>query len=88
MRYVGLDQIMDSDYLTTIDSAERDRVAQLEYDGVAADHYVNRMIASDFRFTLADNDLPKVAQMCQRAGVEPRFPLLSDASCNAPWRYA
>ena len=35
--------------------------------------------ALDLRYTLADNDLPKVARTCELAGVEVRFPLLDDA---------
>ena len=37
---------------------------------------VNRMLGLDFKFTLADSDLPKVRQMCAAAGVEVRFPFL------------
>jgi len=37
------------------------------------------MLALDLRFTLADNDLPKVTRSCELAGVEARYPLLSDS---------
>ncbi|MET0508510.1 MAG: asparagine synthase-related protein [Burkholderiaceae bacterium] len=40
---------------------------------------VNRLLAFDFKFTLGDNDLPKVTRMCHAAGVEVAFPMLSDA---------
>jgi asparagine synthase (glutamine-hydrolysing) len=36
------------------------------------------MLALDLRYTLADNDLPKVVRSCELAGVDARFPLLSD----------
>jgi asparagine synthase (glutamine-hydrolysing) len=39
---------------------------------------INRMLALDFKYTLADNDLPKVVRSSELAGVEARFPLLHD----------
>jgi asparagine synthase (glutamine-hydrolysing) len=36
------------------------------------------MLALDLRFTLADNDLPKVMRACELAGIEVRYPLLDD----------
>src|SRR5262249_1360071 len=36
-------------------------------------------LALDLRYTLADNDLPKVVRSCEMARVDVRFPLLSDA---------
>ncbi len=39
---------------------------------------INRMLAFDRKFTLADNDLPKVAKACELAGMEVAFPLISD----------
>lgn len=40
---------------------------------------INRLLAWDFKFTLADSDLPKVTRMCQAAGVEVAFPMLTHA---------
>jgi asparagine synthase (glutamine-hydrolysing) len=39
---------------------------------------INRMQAIDLLYTLADNDLRKVHQACELAGVEVAFPFLSD----------
>ncbi len=39
---------------------------------------INRLLAFDFKFTLADNDLPKVTRMCHAAGVQVAFPMLTD----------
>jgi asparagine synthase (glutamine-hydrolysing) len=36
------------------------------------------MLALDFKYTLADNDLPKVVRSSELAGVAVRFPLLHD----------
>jgi len=48
------------------------------YEGVDAKSLINRMLGLDFRFTLADNDLPKVTRMCELAGVDVAFPMLHD----------
>lgn len=40
---------------------------------------INRLLAFDFKFTLGDSDLPKVARMCHAAGVSVAFPMLADA---------
>ena len=39
---------------------------------------LDRILSSEMRFTLADNDLPKVCRSCELAGVEVAYPLLSD----------
>ncbi|MBB5606525.1 MULTISPECIES: asparagine synthetase B [unclassified Janthinobacterium] len=39
---------------------------------------INQLLALDMRFTLADNDLPKVRKACELAGVEAAFPFLHD----------
>ena len=38
---------------------------------------INRLLAYDFKFTLADSDLPKVTRMCEAAGTEVSFPMLT-----------
>lgn len=40
---------------------------------------VDRLLAWDFKFTLADSDLPKVTRMCNAAGVQVAFPMLTHA---------
>lgn len=40
---------------------------------------LNHLLAWDFKFTLADSDLPKVTRMCHAAGVEVAFPMLTHA---------
>ena len=67
-------------------SAFRARVAQSEpelrqratYAESAADSYVNRMLAYDWVYTLAENDLPKVCGATRFAGVAVGYPLLGD----------
>jgi asparagine synthase (glutamine-hydrolysing) len=40
---------------------------------------INRMLALDLKYTLADNDLPKVSRSCELAALEVGFPMLDDA---------
>ena len=40
---------------------------------------INQLLAYDFKFTLADSDLPKVTRMCEVAGVEVAYPMLTSA---------
>ena len=40
---------------------------------------LNRMLYTDWKFILADNDLIKVGTMCRAAGVEVRYPMLGDS---------
>ncbi|GIK83285.1 MAG: asparagine synthetase B [Alphaproteobacteria bacterium] len=40
---------------------------------------INQLLAWDFKFTLADSDLPKVTRMCSAAGVDVAFPMLTRA---------
>ena len=39
---------------------------------------LDRMLYLDWKFTLSDNDLPKVSRMCQIAGVDVEFPFLDE----------
>ena len=67
------------DFLATVDMQEPRTLLAQAYDGAHAGTLINRMLALDLRFTLADNDLPKVSRACELAGVEARYPLLDDA---------
>jgi len=48
------------------------------YERTASDHYINRLMHIDLKFTLADNDLRKVGAMTEAAGIEVHYPLLDD----------
>lgn len=49
---------------------------------------LNRMLYTDWQYTLADNDLRKVSHMCALAGVDVAYPMLDDDlvafSCEIP----
>jgi asparagine synthase (glutamine-hydrolysing) len=76
---LGLDNVFSADFLALVNVGQPIADLTAVYQRVQAASLVNRMLALDWKYTLADNDLPKVVQMCELAGVEPAFPLLDDA---------
>lgn len=76
---LGMANILTEDFLRAIDPDGPMRLMREIYQGVHAQTLLNRMLALDFRFTLTDNDLPKVTRMCELAGVDVAFPMLDDA---------
>lgn len=76
---LGIDQVLDAAFLREVDPGGPLRNLSSIYQGADADTMLNRMLALDFKFTLADNDLPKVINMCELAGVRAEFPLFSDS---------
>lgn len=73
-----LDQIFSADFIGAVDPATTDAALTEVYERTASDHYINRMMHLDLKFTLADNDLRKVGTMTEAAGIEVRYPLLDD----------
>jgi asparagine synthase (glutamine-hydrolysing) len=76
---LGAANIFTADFLGSVDLQEPRTTLARAYAGAHASALINRMLALDLRFTLADNDLPKVARACELAGVEVRYPMLDDA---------
>lgn len=74
----GASSVMTPDLLGSVDSKEPSALQQYVFDSVGAPLLVDRMLAYDWRFTLADNDLPKVIGTAQLAGIDVGFPLLDD----------
>jgi asparagine synthase (glutamine-hydrolysing) len=79
LEHLGAENIFSRDFLGAIDPAQPREILDRAYAGAHAQSLINRMLALDLRFTLADNDLPKVTRACELAGVDVRFPLLDDA---------
>ena len=68
--------IFAKDFLASIDSSQPIELLNQSYHRTNTDSLVKNMLAVDAKFTLADNDLRKVNQMCQLAGVDVSYPLL------------
>jgi len=73
-----LDQIFVADFIQAVDPSSTDAALTEVYGRTASDHYINRMMHLDLKFTLADNDLRKVGTMTEAAGIEVHYPLLDD----------
>jgi asparagine synthase (glutamine-hydrolysing) len=73
-----LEQIFAADFLHAVDPSSTDDALTEVYQRTASDHYINRMMHLDLKFTLADNDLRKVGTMTEAAGIEVHYPLLDD----------
>ena len=75
----GVSTVLHPDFLAQIDPQGPGRHQQQTWDLCSAQSLVNRMLALDFKYTLADNDLVKVNLACEVAGVDVAYPLLNDA---------
>jgi asparagine synthase (glutamine-hydrolysing) len=74
----GASTVFTSTFLDNVSISEpRDLQRQL-YQRSSADSIIDRMLAYDWRFTLADSDLPKVRFTSQLAGEAVGFPFLDD----------
>jgi asparagine synthase (glutamine-hydrolysing) len=76
---LGAGNIFTADFLSTVNAREPSEQCERAYREAQGEALINRMLAFDFKYTLADNDLLKVTRSCELAAVQPRFPLLDDA---------
>ena len=76
---IGVDTIFEPDFLAQVDPDRPIREMRAWYARSNATTLLNRMLALDLKYTLTDNDLPKVVTACHEAGVDVAFPFLDDA---------
>jgi asparagine synthase (glutamine-hydrolysing) len=75
---LGASTMFTAEFLETVDrQAPAAEMAEV-YWSQRAESMINRMLGFDLKYTLADNDLPKVMRSCDLAGVQAKFPMLSD----------
>lgn len=78
LRRLGAATVCNAEFLQRInDTMPLDMLGEV-YHSAKANTILNKQLAVDYKFTLADSDLPKVNMMCQLAGVDVVYPLLSD----------
>ncbi len=75
---LGPTNIFTAEFLSQIDTGNPLQLLGQTYHDADAQTQINRMLALDLKFTLADNDLPKVIKSCQLAGIDVAFPMLAD----------
>jgi len=73
-----LTEIFDADFLSRVDTGAPLANLREVYGRAVSASPVNRMMHLDLKITLADNDLRKVNQACELAGIDVRYPLLDD----------
>lgn len=76
---LGPENVFTGDFLASVDRAAPLTLMGHVYGNAHAHSLINRMLALDAKFTLADNDLPKVTRMCELAGVDVAFPMLHES---------
>jgi len=75
---VGAVTVLGHDGMQGIDTEHPLRMQRAEYFNPTAKSLINRQLAMDIKFALADNDLRKVIRSCELAGLAVAFPLLDD----------
>ena len=73
---IGHQEIFVPEFLSSVDVDDPARQQRVTFAGVDAASLVNRMLGFDWKYTLADNDLPKVVGATSLAGLPAGFPLL------------
>lgn len=88
---LGIREVLGDGILGRADPEAPHRLQREVWALARTNSEVNRMLAYDWRFTLADCDLPKVCGTTSLAGVEVGFPMLDgdlvDFSCALPVNY-
>ncbi|MFO7802923.1 MAG: asparagine synthase-related protein, partial [Desulfovermiculus sp.] len=68
--------VFNQDFMAQVDPDCFLKLAQAHYDRAAPAHVTDRLLYLDMKFTITDNDLRKVTQMAEAAGIWPQYPLL------------
>lgn len=75
---IGIGDVLTPGFLSSVDPEQPLRQQRAAYAASTATTLVNRMLAHDWKYTLADNDLRKVTTATSLAGLAAGFPLLDD----------
>ncbi|HSU43420.1 MAG TPA: asparagine synthase C-terminal domain-containing protein [Casimicrobiaceae bacterium] len=78
LMHVGADRLLTPEFLEAVDTSSPAQEELRYYETCASDALVNRMLYFDWKYTLADNDLPKVVGTANLAGVAVGFPMLNE----------
>lgn len=74
---LGIERVLTAAFRERIDLADAQAQQQRVWDAIDADDATNRQLAFDWRYTLAEADLPKVVGTTALAGIEVGFPMLA-----------
>jgi asparagine synthase (glutamine-hydrolysing) len=73
---LGVDEVLTPGFMATVDMQAPARQQREVWASAKADNDLDRMLAFDWRYTLAEADLPKVRGTTAMAGLNVSFPLL------------
>jgi asparagine synthase (glutamine-hydrolysing) len=76
---LGVQDMLTPQFLARVDQSDPAHQQRAVWAEARTDSLVNRMLAFDWRYTLADCDLPKVVGTTGLAGLQVGFPMLDDA---------
>jgi asparagine synthase (glutamine-hydrolysing) len=76
LTYIGMGEIFSPEFLAAVDISRPAAQQREVWKAARTGGLVNRMLAYDWRYTLAETDLPKVRGTTQLAGVGVGFPFL------------
>jgi len=79
LTHYGFEAVFSPEVLAQVNTGQPAQLIEQTYhDNFQAHSLINRMLAFDWKFTLADNDFPKVVQACRLGGIEVAFPFTND----------
>lgn len=78
LQRLGLQEVLTASFLAQVSAQQIEQEQRTTYQACSSPFQVNRMLAYDWKYTLADNDLPKVLGTTSLAGIDVEFPLLAD----------
>ena len=79
LTHYGCETVFTPALLAQVDIGQPAQLIEQTYhDNFHARSLINRMLAFDWKFTLADNDFPKVVQACRLGGMEVAFPFVNN----------
>lgn len=76
---LGVDRVLTPAFLEQVDLAGPLQQQRDVWRNSKTNSSINRELAFDWRFTLAESDLPKVCGTTRLAGIDVGFPMLDDA---------
>ncbi len=78
LRRLGVGEVLTPAFLAQVDPAAVLRQQREVWAAAHAEHEIDRTLAYDWRYTLAESDLPKVRGTTRLAGMQVAFPMLDD----------
>jgi len=75
---LGLQEVLTPEFLASVDAGKPQEQISRIYKTCRAKSLVNRMLAFDWKYTLADTDLPKVIGAASLADLQVGFPMLDN----------